>query len=149
MKDVCPHCGSQPHESRKRTFACGTTYSGSGFEYRTESCKIAEAAIKERDEARAQRDAAQVAREVAEAERDAALKQSVADRALAADAQSFLDRSMKAFRVELYEKVRVAVLDVTEDEEDDITDVIYSDSFEAPTDGYPNVGFDLSREPVK
>lgn len=147
MKDVCPHCGSQPHESRKRTFACGTTYSGSGFEYRTEACKITEAAIKERDEAYAQRDAAQVAREQAEADRDAAIKQSEEDRDLAANAQAFLDRSMKKFRVDLYEKVRIAVLDVTEEDEPVNTD-FSAYSFDAPLDGYANIGIDLSQEPA-
>lgn len=145
MHDVCPHCGSQPHESRKRTFACGTTYSGSGFEYRTEACKIAEAAIKMRDEAIAQRDVAVAAQVAAEAERDAALTKAAEDRALASDAQAFLDRSMKAFRIELYEKVRVAVLDVTE--EDDVTDVNYiANGFGEPSADYASTGFDLSQE---
>ena len=80
MQDNCPHCGSKKHETRPRTYTCGTCYSGRGEEYRTEPCKIAEASIGDRANAIAEKDAALAAQVTAEAARDIALAEASRDK---------------------------------------------------------------------
>ena len=106
MTSICRHCGAEPHESRKRTFACGTTYSGTGVEYRTASCKLTEAANTARDTANAERDAALADRARYKAAMEAAQADAAEAREIAVNAQKFVDAETHRFRVETLGRVR-------------------------------------------
>jgi hypothetical protein len=107
---TCKYCGSNEHPSRKRTFECGTTYSGSGTEYRTSSCKLTEGAVARANAAEAERDTANAERDLAIRERDAAVASETEARELAASAQRFVDAEKLKNKVEMLTRLK-AVLD--------------------------------------
>ena len=107
---TCKYCGAEAHPSRKRTFECGTTYSGTGAEYRTSSCKLTEGAVAQAAEAEAARAVAIQERDAAIQERDAALASEKEARELAANAQRFVDSEKRKNKDEMLARI-TAVLD--------------------------------------
>lgn len=98
MASTCKHCGAEPHESRKRTFACGTTSSGTGNEYQTESCKLITAANARRDAALVECNAALADRDRYKAEMERAQVSEAEARELAINAQKYVYRANQQFR---------------------------------------------------
>ena len=109
MKASCPYCGAEKHESKARAYKCGTCRSGSGSEYRTESCRITEAAVNAMNEAISQRD-------FAISEKDSAIHDKVMaeidakrDREFANEYHEQLELAMEAFCAEVVEKLKAAI----------------------------------------
>ena len=110
MESTCPYCGAEKHETKPRAYKCGTCRSGSGSEYRTESCKLTELAVSAMRLAIEQRDHAIYEKDLAVHDKIMAEIDAKRDREFANEYHERLDLALADYRSQVIEKLKTAII---------------------------------------
>lgn len=109
MKTNCPHCGSPLHETKKRTYQCGTWENAEGVEYQTTPCKIAEEARKQAVYWAQVAENADGARQLAEVAKEKAEEEARKDREFAKECRIRLKEETEKLRTFYLQRIREAL----------------------------------------